>query len=129
MKYKTQWLKRIIFIMLFFTIFSQIYVYATSDTTSSAGIIDPDKFEPSDIEGADVVINKGAVIVDVIRTIGIIVTVVSLIAMGIKYMTGSIEEKAEYKKSMLPYLIGVLIFFALSQLITAVIDIVTSIKV
>ena len=35
--------------------------------------------------------------------------------LGIKYMLGSVEEKASYKKSMMPYLIGsVLIFGAVN---------------
>lgn len=97
-------------------------------TVKSSGIIDPNDFEPSDLQDsdADVIINKSAVIVDVIRVIGIIVTVVSLILIGIKYMTGSIEDKADYKKSMIPYLIGVFIFFALTQLLGIVIEIAES---
>ena len=31
---------------------------------------------------------------------------------GIKYMMGSAEEKAEYKKVMLPYIIGAVLIFA-----------------
>ena len=97
-------------------------------TVKSSGIIDPNDFEPSDLQDsdADVIINKSAVIVDVIRVIGIIVTVVSLILIGIKYMTGSIEDKADYKKSMITYLIGVFIFFALTQLLGIVIEIAES---
>ena len=32
--------------------------------------------------------------------------------IGIKYMMGSAEEKAEYKKTMIPYLVGAVILFA-----------------
>lgn len=31
--------------------------------------------------------------------------------LGIKYMMGSIEERASYKKSMLPYFIGAILLF------------------
>lgn len=48
--------------------------------------------------------------------------------LGIKYMTGSLEEKAEYKKSMIPYLIGVAIFFSLSTILTTIIDLVSNIQ-
>lgn len=98
------------------------------ETVKSSGVIDPNDFKPPTLQDSDtdVIINKATVIVNVIRTIGIIVTVVSLILMGIKYMTGSIEEKADYKKSMIPYLIGVFIFFALTQLLGLVIEIAES---
>ena len=32
--------------------------------------------------------------------------------IGIKYMLGSVEEKSEYKKTMIPYLIGAAIVFS-----------------
>ena len=42
--------------------------------------------------------------------------------IGIKYIIGSVEEKADYKKTMIPYLIGVFIFFSLSQIIPMLIE-------
>ena len=111
---------------------SQAYSFAAIekvDTVKVAtGIIDPNDYKPEEITGADSIISKGATIINVIRTIGIIVTVVSLMIMGIKYMTGSIGEKADYKKSMIPYLIGVFIFFSLSVILTTIIELVTSIE-
>ena len=65
-------------------------------------------------------------ILGIIQVVGTVVAVVMLIVIGIKYMTGSIEEKADYKKSMIPYLIGVFIFFALTQLLAIVIGIAES---
>ena len=38
--------------------------------------------------------------------IGIIVAVIVGIVIGIKFMTGSIEEKAEYKQLLVPYLVS-----------------------
>ena len=32
--------------------------------------------------------------------------------LGVRYMMGSAEEKAEYKKVMIPYLIGAVLLFA-----------------
>lgn len=40
-----------------------------------------------------------------IRFIGIFLAIGVLMVLGIKYMAGSIEERASYKKSMMPYLI------------------------
>lgn len=50
-------------------------------------------------------------ILGIIQTIGVIVSVVMLMAIGIKYMLGSVEEKAEYKSSLKPYLIGAFVLF------------------
>ena len=44
--------------------------------------------------------------------------------IGIKYMTGSISERAEYKKTMIPYIVGALIFFALTQLLSLIIELI-----
>ena len=56
-----------------------------------------------------------------IQTIGgKVLSVLMLAVLGVKYMLGSSEEKAEYKKSMMPYLIGALLVFAASTIATAV---------
>ncbi len=60
--------------------------------------------------------NVGGSIVGILRTIGVVVSVVVLIVLGIKYMMGSAEEKAEYKKTMIPYLVGAILIFAASVL-------------
>ena len=71
-------------------------------------------------DDTQIITSKGATIVSVIQVIGVVVTVISLMVMGIKYMIGSIEEKADYKKTMIPYLIGVFIFFSLTQVLAVV---------
>ena len=63
----------------------------------------------------------GANIVKIITTIGIIVAVIVLLILGIKYMMGSASEKAEYKKTMIPYLVGAVLIFGASAIAKAVI--------
>lgn len=53
----------------------------------------------------------GGKITGVLQTIGVVLAVVIIAVLGIKYMLGSAEEKAEYKKSMVPYLIGAACIF------------------
>ena len=48
--------------------------------------------------------------------VGVILSVIILVMIGIKYMLGSVEEKADYKKSMIPYLIGALMVFSVTTL-------------
>lgn len=79
-----------------------------------------DPFSPSTITGTGSVTgatemqNVGKSIVGILRTVGIILSVVILIVLGIKYMMGSAEEKADYKKSMMPYIVGAALIFAAS---------------
>lgn len=65
----------------------------------------------------------GGQIVNMITTIGIIVAVIVLLILGIKYMMGSASEKAEYKKTMIPYLVGAVLIFGASAIAKAVISI------
>ena len=44
-----------------------------------------------------------------IRNIAIIASVIILMVLGVKYMLGSVEEKAEYKKSFIPLIIGIIL--------------------
>lgn len=47
-----------------------------------------------------------------IRAVGTVVSVVMLIGIGIKYLFSSVEEKADYKKSLVPYIIGAALLFS-----------------
>ena len=71
---------------------------------ASVGISDTSAFD--DIGGR---------VIGGIKAIGILISVGILIVIGIKYMMGSAEEKAEYKKVMIPYLIGAVLIFAATQ--------------
>ena len=64
--------------------------------------------------------NIGNSIVKILSTGGIVVSVIILIVIGIKYMLGSAEEKAEYKKTLMPYVIGAGLVFAASSIATVV---------
>jgi len=58
----------------------------------------------------------GNKVIGVLTTAGIVLSVIILLVLGIKYMMGSAEEKAEYKKTMMPYLIGALLIFSASTI-------------
>ena len=121
---KSKVLKKFTIIAIILILFLAIF-----NTISNADVpttIDPDDWQPSDLETTDVdeVLDIGGIIVSIIRTCGVVVSVVVLLIIGIKYMTGTVEERADYKSSMRPYLIGVFIFFALSQLLSVIIDLI-----
>ena len=57
------------------------------------------------------VTNFGNNILGIVSTAASVIAVVILIVLGVKYMMGSAEEKAEYKKTLLPYIIGAVFVF------------------
>lgn len=90
-----------------------------------ASTILPSEFEPSSTPLDSTSQNLGNKIIGIVQAIGSIVSVLALIIIGIKYMLGSTEEKAEYKSSMLPYLIGVFFLFFASNIVSIIYNIIT----
>lgn len=74
------------------------------------------------------VVTLGNQIIGIITTVGVVVAVVVLLVLGIKYMMGSAQEKAEYKKTMIPYLVGAILIFGASAITKVVVSIGTNIK-
>ena len=72
--------------------------------------------------------DKANVITKVIRNIGIIVAVISLMIIGIKELFASAEQKSKYKESLPGYLIGIVMVIAVSLLPSLIYDIVKSIN-
>lgn len=66
----------------------------------------------------------GNAILGAIQAVGTVISVAMLMILGIKYMMGSIEERASYKKSMLPYFIGGILLFGAVNLTAAIYDVV-----
>lgn len=87
---------------------------ATGTTVKPGDMTGESKTDVSGITGI------GNSVIKIVSTIGIVVSVVVLVVLGIKYMLGSAEEKAEYKKTMLPYLIGAALVFAASAIATVI---------
>lgn len=65
--------------------------------------------------------------IKILSTIGSIISVVMLVILGIKYMLGSAEERAEYKKTLLPYVIGAILVFAASTIASMIYNIANTI--
>lgn len=94
---------------------------------------DGSDFQPSKVvgntSGTGDIQTLGNSIVGILQVIGILVSVIVLIVLGIKYMMGSAEEKAEYKKTMIPYLIGAVLIFTASALAQAIYNFATGVSV
>lgn len=57
-------------------------------------------------------------VIQIIKVAGTGIAIIMLIVLGIKYMVASPEGRAEYKKTMPPYVIGAIILFAASNLVS-----------
>lgn len=89
--------------------FSMIIVMSATVFATTIG--DVEVSPKVDGDGATVAKTVGNNIVGIIKVVGIILSVGCLMILGIKYMMGSAEEKAEYKKTFIPYLVGAILLF------------------
>ena len=89
------------------------FVYADDiNTEDFAGIYTKDGV--SDLD------NKTGKILSIVQIAGTAISLVALLILGMKYMLSSPNDKATIKEKLVPYVIGVIIFFAASNLVTIV---------
>ena len=81
-----------------------------------AGQLDPQGYNPT-VQTDPTTIKIGKTIIGIIQVVGSIVSVIALSIIGIKFMVGSTEEKAQYKETLLPYVIGCILVFACSNIV------------
>ncbi len=72
-------------------------------------------------------LSKVGVFLTFFQIIGSIISVICLVVIGIKYMMGSAEEKAEYKKTLMPYMIGAILIFAITNILSIIYDVAVKI--
>ena len=101
---KTKILAIILNILLIVTLVVPTITFADYQPTTFNGKINT--------SGASSVESVGGKIVGIIQIVGTIAAVAMLMVLGIKYMMGSSEERAEYKKTLFPYVIGAVLIFA-----------------
>lgn len=94
------------------------------------GVIDTDKYKLGDLTEDDykTAFEMGGTIVNVLSTVGTVIAVAGIMILGIKYMMGSIEEKAEYKKTMIPYLVGCIFIFCIPKIVSIIYGIVAEVN-
>ena len=103
----------VLFVMVILNTFT-MFVFAGDD--AAATIKDPSELTGSANTNVIGITNIGNQLITIISTVGSVASVIVLIILGLKYMMGSAEEKAEYKKTLLPYVIGAGLVFAASAI-------------
>lgn len=151
-KYKNV-LKVIIVVLITLMCFSKIsYVYGmvsakvpltpsgegnsgSSDKTPSTiapiedPITNPDFYRPGNVGGTELFMEKANTIISGIRLVGTLIAVIAVIGMGIKYMLASASERAQYKETMIPYIIGAIMLFTISNVLGILYDLVKEINI
>lgn len=84
-------------------------------------LTNPDAYKQSSGDNSGL-IPIANIIVWIVRAVGTAISALMLTIIGIKYITGSVEEKAEYKQTMWPYVLGAILLFAGSSVTTVLYD-------
>lgn len=79
--------------------------------------VNPDEYEPSQTITSNNFLGKAGIVLGWIKYVGILISVIVLTVIGIKYIFSSVEGKAEYKKAMLPYILGCFLLVGISIVI------------
>lgn len=89
----------------------------------------PDQWRPdsmTNVTGGTRFLGVANKIIGMVQVIGSVTSVVTLVVIGIKYIMGSVEEKAEYKKTMKPYIIGAVMVFGITNILAIIQNIVSA---
>lgn len=73
--------------------------------------INPEEYNPGmpTVSEAKRATEMAGQVLGIVRNCGVIASVVALSIIGLKYMLGSLDEKANYKENMVPYIAGIAI--------------------
>ena len=116
----------ILLIIIYVTIIITNNCFATNIVDELGGNLDDYR---GNIGQVSKLSDKANVVIGIIRNIGVALSVIILIAIGIKYMLSSVEERAEYKKSLIPYIVGALFVFTISVIPSLIYELVKSVNV
>lgn len=92
-------------------------VLITFATNVFAAEINPSTLKPTYGDSSELVTKTGK-IMGLIRNVAIIASVIIIMVLGVKFMLGSVEEKAEYKKSFMPLIIGIVLVVSATTIAT-----------
>ena len=88
-------------------------VLAAKSASEVIAEIDKADYSSSEISGVKKVAEK---VLTAVRNIAIIVAVIMISILGVKYMVGSVEERAGYKKAFVPMIVGAILVVSAASL-------------
>lgn len=109
-----KWLKTIVILFILCLFFTNSYVMADSDILGNLDNYAQKQDTPIKFT------NKVSEILSIFQIVGSLISIICLIVLGVKYMTGSVEEKANYKKTLIPYVLGAVMVLGISNFINII---------
>ena len=97
-----------------------------SDMTQDEAL---DKYKSNGVTGSDELNRRSNMLVTALQAIGTVVAVIMLSIIAIKYMISSVEERADYKQTMIPYVIGAGTLLIVSNLLGLIYSIIQNLNV
>lgn len=105
-----------ILLVAMITISSMSIISFATGTQINPGNIQPD-YTNINMNGIQTTASK---VMGLIRNVAVVAGVILIAVLGVKYMLGSVEEKADYKKSFMPLIIGAVVVMAATQIATMI---------
>lgn len=94
---------------------------------NSTGNINTEDYKPSEDISSERLTSIAKTVIGIIQIIGTVASVIIIIVIGIRYITGSVEERAEYKTTATLYIIGAVFLFCTVTIIRLIYNISTGI--
>ena len=117
-------------LLLIFVLFSNFtYSFGLSEVISSG-----DNFIQAGLEDTNPTIEENDIqemsnlIYNTLLIIAIIIAVIGGMVIGIRFMTGSIEEKAKIKETLIPYIAGCIVIFGAFTIWALVVNIMSKVS-
>ena len=109
-------IKRIIFLLIIFTVLNIIFLPRTLATTAGEIIGAGDEFvskggPESNVIDEPKLKSTSSTVYKVLLTIGICVAVIIGAVLGVQFILGSVEGKAKISEALVPYIIGCIVVF------------------
>ena len=102
----------IIVMMLIIILENCIYAINTNITLGGTTMVEPIKDKISSILG-------------ILQVLGAVISVIALVVIGIRYMLSSVEEKADMKGVLIYYVVGAILVFATTSILSVVYNVIT----
>lgn len=108
--------KILIFMFIALIFLSTVCKVAAAGFDASSVITNLEGHTTGGTEATNEISKKVGKVLAIIRNVAAIIAVVVISILGVKYIVGSVEQKAEYKKNFIPLIVGVLIVVLATQI-------------
>lgn len=110
--------KKIIFILITMIIFLLLFIPNSFATVTSFENMWKTQFQNPTMP--EKITNIAGIIIAFLRNVSIIIAVIVITLLGLKYMLGSVEDKADYKKTFPNVIIGIILIAGIFSIVSAI---------